>query len=44
MNTDTLDKMRRLLLLGMHRTFKTSLETQGATTLTADEMTATTGP
>ncbi len=27
MNTDTLDKMRRLRLLGMHRAFKTSLET-----------------
>ena len=28
MNTDTLDKMRRLRLLGMHRAFKTSLETR----------------
>ena len=40
MNTDTLDKMRRMRLLGMHRAFKTSLETSGNEMLTADEMTA----
>ena len=32
MNTDTLDKMRRMRLLGMHRAFKTSLETKSETT------------
>ena len=37
MNTDTLDKMRRLRLLGMHRAFKTSLETPGKEPLTTDE-------
>lgn len=37
MNTDTLDKMRRMRLLGMHRAFKTSLEQQEQT-YTADEM------
>jgi DNA replication protein DnaC len=37
MNTDTLDKMRRLRLLGMHRAFKTSLETSGKEPLTTDE-------
>lgn len=40
MNTETLDKMRRMHLLGMHRAFKTSLEAQGETTLTADELIA----
>lgn len=40
MNTDTLDKMRRMRLLGMHRAFKTSMETAGADILTADEMVA----
>jgi DNA replication protein DnaC len=40
MNTDTLDKMRRMRLLGMHRAFKTSLETSGFENLTADEMVA----
>src|SRR3954469_3545631 len=40
MNTDTLDKMRRMRLLGMHRAFKTSIETEGADNLTADEMVA----
>jgi hypothetical protein len=29
MNTDTLDKMRRMRLLGMHRAFKTSFENTG---------------
>ncbi|RYZ60843.1 MAG: ATP-binding protein [Chitinophagaceae bacterium] len=40
MNTETLDKMRRMHLLGMHRAFKTSLESQGDTALTADELIA----
>lgn len=40
MNTDTLDKMRRLRLLGMHRAFKTSIEAEGTDNLTADEMVA----
>lgn len=39
MNTDTLDKMRRMRLLGMHRAFKTSLEQQEHSN-TADEMVA----
>jgi DNA replication protein DnaC len=39
MNTDTLDKMRRMRLLGMHRAFKTSLEQQEHS-YTADEMVA----
>ena len=38
MNTDTLDKMRRMRLLGMHGAFKTSMETKGNEELTADEM------
>jgi hypothetical protein len=41
MNTDTLDKMRRMRLLGMHRAFKTSLESSLAESLTADELIAT---
>jgi DNA replication protein DnaC len=40
MNTNTLDKMKQLRLLGMHRAFKTSLETAKNELLTADEMTA----
>jgi len=40
MNTDTLDKMRRMRLLGMHRAFKTSFENTGDKPLTADEMVA----
>lgn len=40
MNTDTLDKMRRMRLLGMLSTFKTSLETPSGTAVTADEMVA----
>lgn len=39
MNTDTLDKMKRMRLLGMHRTFTTSLE-QPEQRFTADEMVA----
>lgn len=41
MNTDTLDKMRRMRLLGMHRAFKTSLESSSGEALTADELIAT---
>lgn len=40
MNTNTLDKMKQMRLLGMHRAFKTSLETATTEQLTADEMTA----
>ena len=40
MNTDTLDKMRRMRLLGMHRAFKTSFESTADKPLTADEMVA----
>ena len=40
MNADTLEKMRRLRLLGMHRAFKTSLESSSNESLTADELTA----
>ncbi len=39
MNTDTLDKMRRMRFWGMHRAFKTSLE-QPEQSCTADEMAA----
>jgi DNA replication protein DnaC len=40
MNTDTLDKMKQMRLLGMHRAFTTSLQTAKNEILTADEMTA----
>lgn len=40
MNTNTLDKLRRMRLFGMYATFKTSMETPRAEPLTADEMTA----
>lgn len=40
MNTDTLNKMKQMRLLGMHRAFKTSLETAKNELLTSDEMTA----
>ena len=40
MNNDTLDKMKQMRLLGMHRAFKTSMETEKHEQLTADEMTA----
>jgi DNA replication protein DnaC len=40
MNTDTVDKMRRMRLQGMHRAFKISVETAKNEKLTADEMTA----
>lgn len=40
MNTDTLDKMKRMRLIGMHRAFKTSLENPPGATVTADEMVA----
>ncbi len=40
MNTDTLDKMKQMRLLGMHRAFRTSLESARNEQLTADEMTS----
>ena len=40
MNTETLEKMRHMRLLGMHRAFKSSMETAKNEELTADEMTA----
>ena len=40
MNTDTLDKMKRMHLLGMHRAFKTSLETPSQPAMTTDELIA----
>ncbi len=40
MNTDTLDKMKGMRLFGMHRVFKTSVETSKNEVMTADEMTA----
>jgi len=40
MNTDTLDRMKQMRLLGMHRAFKTSLESAKNEQITADEMTA----
>jgi len=40
MNTDTLEKMKNMRLFGMHRVFKTSLETNTNEEMTADEMTA----
>jgi DNA replication protein DnaC len=38
MNTDTLEKMRRMRMFGMHRVFKTSLESSSNENLTTDEM------
>lgn len=38
MNTTTLDKMKKMHLFGMHRTFQTSLETAQKENLTPDEM------
>jgi DNA replication protein DnaC len=38
MNIDILDKMRSMRMLGMYAAFKTSIETKGIETLTADEM------
>lgn len=40
MNATTLDKMRKMKLLGMYRTFKTSLETEQGETYTPDEIIA----
>lgn len=37
MNTETLAKLSKMRLLGMHRAFKTSLETNTTEHLTADE-------
>ena len=40
MNTDTLEKMKKMRMLGMHRSFQTSLETACNENLTPDEMIA----
>ena len=40
MNEATLDKMRKMKLLGMYRAFKTNLETQTDETYTPDEIIA----
>ena len=40
MNTDVLEKMRKMRLLGMHRAFKTSIENGKTEMFTADEMTS----
>ncbi len=40
MNTATLEKMRKMKLSGMHRLFKTSLETEEPTAYTPDELIA----
>lgn len=40
MNATTLDKMRKMKLLGMYRTFKTSLESEEGETYTTDEIIA----
>jgi DNA replication protein DnaC len=40
MNTDTLEKMRKMKLFGMHRSFKCSLENPLREDLTTDEMVA----
>jgi DNA replication protein DnaC len=40
MNTETLEKMRKMKLHGMHRAFKINLETGKHETYTADEITA----
>ncbi len=40
MNTDFLEKMRKMRLLGMHRAFKTSIENGKTEKFTADEMTS----
>jgi DNA replication protein DnaC len=39
MNTDALEKMKKMRLLGMHRAFKTSIENGKTEKFTADEMT-----
>lgn len=40
MNATTLDKMRKMKLLGMYRTFKTNLESEQGETYTTDEIIA----
>lgn len=40
MNTDVLEKMRKMRLLGMHRAFKTSIENGKTEKFTADETTS----
>jgi len=37
MNEATLDKMRKIKLLGMYRAFKTNVQTQTGETYTSDE-------
>ena len=39
-NTESLDKMKHLRLMGMHRAFSVSLETKATNSITADEMVA----
>lgn len=40
MNTESLDKMKRMRLFGMHRAFKNSIETNSSDIITPDEMVA----
>lgn len=40
MNTNTLDKMRKMKFFGMFRAFKTSFETNNLQSYTADELVA----
>ena len=40
MNTESLDKMKRMRLFGMHRAFKNSMETNSSEIITPDEMVA----
>ena len=40
MNTETLDKLKQMRLFGMHRAFKTSIETSSLENFTADELIA----
>ena len=39
-NTESLDKMKHMRLMGMHRAFSVSLETKATNSITADEMVA----
>lgn len=38
MNLESLDKMKRMRLFGMHRAFKNSIETNSSEIITPDEM------
>lgn len=40
MNTESLEKMKSMRLLGMYKAFKSSLETNATVNVTADEMIA----